>query len=201
MKKRQAIAAGGLAAVLLLGAAGTALAAGTDREPGPSDQPTASELMREGGWARGQRDCAIAPKATLTEAQTATLLRMREEEQLAHDLYQAFAEKWGGPVFRRVAASEARHIKAMERLLDRYGLTDPSPGPGFADKELQAMWDEYLAKGLTSREAALEVGRAVETADIADLEQQIAAGQPKDVAWVYQHLLKASKRHLVAFGG
>lgn len=200
MDKRQAVAAGGLAAALLLGAGGTAMAAGPNRGPGPHDYPPAASPMRHGGGGNGG-GCVTAPTASLSASQRATLLHMREEEQLAHDLYVAFAEQWGTDVFGRIAASESRHVAAVQRLLDRYQLADPSPGAGFADEGLQAMWDKLLDEGLSSREAALEVGRTIERADIADLQRAIAAGQPTDVARVYQRLLQASRHHLAAFGG
>ena len=139
--------------------------------------------------------------ATLTEEQISTLLHMREEEQLAHDLYVAFGEEWDNPVFDRIAASEARHAAAVQNLLDRYGLSDPSPEAGFADSDLQQMYDELLAGGMTSESDALAAGRAVEVADIADLEAALADGQPADVTQVYENLLAGSQRHLEAFGG
>jgi hypothetical protein len=151
----------------------------------------------------GDGSCLTAdvPAAALTEEQISTLLHMREEEQLAHDLYAAFGEEWDNPVFDRIAASEARHAAAVQNLLDRYGLSDPSPEAGFADSDLQQMWDELLAQGMTSESDALAAGRAVEVADIADLEAALADGQPADITQVYENLLAGSQRHLEAFGG
>lgn len=164
----------------------------------------AGPMAGRGTGQQGSGDClTTAPAAELTEEQQATLIHMRQEEQLAHDLYVALADKWDNDTFTRIAASESRHMVAVQRLLDRYGLTVPAPEEGekFADDGLQQLWDELLEKGMTSQDAALEVGRTVERADIADLEAALADGQPADIARVFENLLAASKHHLAAFGG
>ena len=51
---------------------------------------------------------------TLTNSQLKTLQWMAEEEKLAHDVYVALDEKFGGVVFERIAASEAKHLKAIQ---------------------------------------------------------------------------------------
>jgi hypothetical protein len=56
----------------------------------------------------------------------------------------------------------------VRALLVRYGITGPAAG-SFGDPTGQATYDGLLAKGLTDQSAALEVGRAVETTDIAGL--------------------------------
>ena len=54
-------------------------------------------------------------------------------------------------------------------------------------------------KGVTGEPAALEVGRTVETTDIADLRAAAEGLTAPDVQRVYQQLLNASQHHLAAF--
>jgi hypothetical protein len=69
-------------------------------------------------------------QGTLTEAQEVTLQAMAEEEKLAGDLYQAFADKYSAAVFDRIGAAEDQHLATVRALLDRYGLNDPTAGKG-----------------------------------------------------------------------
>ena len=145
---------------------------------------------------------ADADQGTLTAAQQSTLKSMAEEEKLAGDLYQAFADKYPAVVFDRIGAAEDQHLAAVRALLDRYGLSDPTagrPAGQFATASVQATYDRLLAQGLTDQTAALAVGRQVEQADITSLQQAAAGLDAPDVAQVYWHLLAASQQHLAAF--
>jgi len=129
---------------------------------------------------------------------------MREEEKLAHDVYQYLYEKWGLPVFKNIVASEQTHTDAIKTLLDRYQIADPAAGnePGvFASDDLQALYDQLIAQGSQSSAAALGVGVAIEKLDISDLEQQLAMTTHSDITTVYKNLLRGSQNHLQAFSG
>ncbi len=139
---------------------------------------------------------------TLTEDEAAGLMYMREEEKLAHDVYSVLYAKWQLPVFQNIAASEQTHTEAVLGLLGRYGLSDPVTGRGvgeFADPTLQSLYDQLVAQGSTSVEAALRVGTAIEEIDIMDLEEYLAQTDKADIRRVYQNLLKGSRNHLRAF--
>ena len=59
----------------------------------------------------------------LSDAEAATLTFMREEEKLARDVYLALYDLWSNPVFSMIASSEQKHMDAIKRQLDAYGLT------------------------------------------------------------------------------
>lgn len=142
------------------------------------------------------------PSGTLSEAQKASLASMAQEEKLAADLYQAFADKYPAVVFGRIAAAEDQHLDAVRTLLARYGLSDPTagkPAGQFSDATVQATYDRLLAEGSASQSAAIGVGQQVERTDIADLQQALNGLSAADVTQVYQHLLAASQQHLTAF--
>jgi hypothetical protein len=148
---------------------------------------------------------SVATAATsLSESERATLLSMREEEKLAHDVYVALAAKTGEQAFLRIAASEARHGRAMERMLAVYGIADPTDGYAagtFPTAATQKLYDDLVAKGSASRAAAIEVGLWIEKTDIADLQKAIAATDEALLDRVYGSLLAGSTRHLKAFEG
>lgn len=155
------------------------------------------------GPGAGSGDCLLlAPSGTLTDAQRSALQAGAQEEKLAHDLYTEFAARYDDPVFDRIAAAETNHLAAIRTVLARYAITDPTAGAAagrFTDPAVQASYDDLLAKGVVGERAALEVGRTVEQADIAQLQAAVQGLTAPDVQQVYEHLLAASEQHQTAF--
>ncbi len=142
---------------------------------------------------------AAAPGSTLA----AQLAFNREEERLARDLYQLFADRYGGArPFSMIVKSEQQHFTAIGTLLTRYDIADPSAKakPGvYANPALQKLYDTWKAAGSTSLDAAYDVGVALEKRDIDDLTSAIAAVPQTDVTAVLKRLRAASEQHLKAF--
>lgn len=144
-----------------------------------------------------------------------TLAYMREEEKLARDVYLYFAElfpgqKPGSNIFARIAKSEQRHMDAVKKLLDKYGLPDPAAGKGqgdFANEALQSLYDALVTfddAEIDDYVEGLLAGVAIEVKDIADITaaiKQIAdsGGGYPDIVRVYANLLAGSESHLAAF--
>ncbi len=184
--------------------------------PAIADGGTSSEGSLAVGSAedtRGQSDlgcdaCSAEPGSgdldALGAAGTADLLTWVEEEKVALDLYTAFAAQYDVRTFANIARAEEQHMAAVRALLTTYGLEDPSLGTEvgeFRSAELQALYDQLLADGSVSLDAALAVGRTVELDDIALLERTLGDVQAADVERVLEQQLTASRRHLAAFGG
>ncbi|MBK7894076.1 MAG: DUF2202 domain-containing protein [Anaerolineaceae bacterium] len=139
---------------------------------------------------------------SLTDEDIASLLYMREEEKLAHDVYVTLYELWGAPLFNNIAASEQNHTEMVLALLNQYGLADPAVGNAvgvFANAELQALYNDLVSQGSQSYEAALRVGGLIEEVDIADLRAELATTNVAAIQQVYQSLLSASGNHLNGF--
>lgn len=138
-----------------------------------------------------------------TDPATADLLQaMVAEEKVAHDVYVTLGDMYDVPTFDRIANSEDRHQDAVRTLLDAYGVTDPTVGDAvgeFDDPVFQAMYDDMVATGSKSLDAAAQVGITIEEVDIADLQQALDAGQPADITRVFSNLLSGSEKHLAAF--
>lgn len=180
------LAAGALALSTLLIGAVPAYAAPAAQTTGTSGTPAT----------------ALAVPGTLSEDERASLLFMREEEKLAHDVYVTLYDQWGLRVFSNITASEQKHTDAVAALLSAFGLADPTIGNGvgeFTNPDLQALYDELVAQGSVSVTEALKVGVAIEELDIADLEQRIAETDNADIQRVYSNLLAGSTNHLRAF--
>jgi hypothetical protein len=165
---------------------------------------TAATANRFGGGAGVGRGPASVPTGTLTDEQQTDLAGMAERELLAHDLYTAFAQDATVPAFTRIADAETQHVLQIRILLDRYGLADPSAGHvtgTFTDPDIQATYDRLLHEGSVSTDAAYTAARTVESAELAALTSAAASMTAPDVQLVYAHLIAATQRHLVAFGG
>jgi hypothetical protein len=157
---------------------------------------------------RGPGTCeeCDAEMGELTDEQMAGLRFMRNEEKLAHDVYAAFAEQYGVPIFSNIAESEARHQQAVQVTLDRYGLVDRAselPAGEFSDPLISSLYDTLIEQGSASLEDAIAVGVLIEETDIADLESRLEGLEETapDVYELYSHLLAASENHLAAFEG
>ncbi len=163
-----------------------------------------------GGYGhRGGNGTAMADPAMnlpaageVDEQEIADLLWMREEEKLARDVYLTLGEMWDLPVFTQISQSEQHHMDSVLVLLDRYGLEDPvgdNEVGVFTNPDLQALYDELVARGSESAAEALLVGGAIEEIDIRDLEDALARTDNADIQQVYQGLENGSEHHLQAF--
>jgi hypothetical protein len=149
-----------------------------------------------------QVDLASLPVQDLSTAEKAGLLAMREEEQLAHDVYAASAQQWSLPVFANIANSETTHVEAVATLLDRYDLPDPMGGVStgaFPTPAFQALYDSLTARSRNSLIDALQVGCEIEELDMRDIVAHQLAVDNADIRLVYDNLLRGSRNHLRAF--
>ena len=174
----------------------------------------------DGQRGPGSCDGCDAEMGTLTEDQVAGLVFMANEEKLAHDVYTAFAEQYGVPIFSNIARSESMHQQAVNVVLERYGLEDTAidlPAGEFSNPLIASLYGTLIEQGSASLEEAIRVGVLIEETDIADLESRLedllvsapeleasTAGletSAPDVYEMYEHLLAASRNHLAAFEG
>lgn len=152
--------------------------------------------------AVSQAQVMTPPAESLSAYEQASLLRMREEEKMARDVYQALYAKWGLQQFGNIAASEQRHMDAMLDLLNKYNLADPAANkqPGeFADTSLQRFYNKLMAEGMQSATAALTTGATIEDLDLFDLAEAMEKSDNEDIDRVYGNLSKASRNHMRAF--
>jgi hypothetical protein len=184
-----------LMAVLLLPALVAVACSGEESvAPGAASAPVASTA--------GAAATRPAAAATLSSAETAGLLYMREEEKLAHDVYVLSNERWRNRVFANIIDSESEHMAAMKKLLDSYGLDDPAQGRGvgsFADPALQALFDVLAARSTQSTVEALIVGAEIEEIDLIDIVKRKSEADNPDIVRTYENLIEGSKNHLRAF--
>lgn len=149
---------------------------------------------------------SVTPAAAFYEApdesETEGLIKMREEEKLARDVYLFFYDMWNHPVFNNIAASEQRHMDSVKYLLDKYGITDPITDDTqgvFQDNEVQGLYDQFVQEGAVSIENAMMIGATIEDLDIYDLYLLIDETDNDDILMVYQNLAKGSRNHLRSF--
>ena len=145
---------------------------------------------------------ATTPATPLSAAEAASLLFMREEEQLAHDVYAVSAALWARAIFANITTSEETHSAAVKTLLDRYQLVDPLaglPNGTFKTPAFQAMYDTLVATSRVSLVEALKVGVEIEELDIRDITALKADIDNTDILLTFENLLRGSRNHLRAF--
>ena len=185
--------------VLLIG--GLAACGGGDEDPVPvmSVDINGTSTINAASLS-GQ--LATYPLSSLSSAEADSLIFMRQEEQLAHDVYAVSATLWTAPVFANITASEATHSAAVRTLIERYQLADPLaglPNGSFKSAAFQALYDALVLASRVSVVEALKVGVQIEELDIRDITQQLAAIDNPDILTVYGNLLRGSRNHLRAF--
>ena len=127
---------------------------------------------------------------------------MREEEKLAHDVYMTLYDQWDSAASFRTSARASRPTPTPSKtLLDRYGLADPASSEigVFTNPDLQALYNDLVARGSQSLAEALKVGAAIEEIDILDLQERLAQTDNADIQQVFTNLMNGSYNHLRAF--
>lgn len=160
-----------------------------------------------GGKGGGQCSTAIAdlPVEDLNEAEKTSLLKMREEEKLARDVYLTLGKKWDANVFQNIPEAEQRHMDAVATLLERYGLDDPVTDDTvgvFSSEEVTRLYEQLVDDGSQSLADALTVGATIEDLDIFDLNEALAGEiDNQDIRQIYGNLVRGSRNHMRAFTG
>jgi hypothetical protein len=138
----------------------------------------------------------------LTETETGNIVFMREEEQMAHDLYAHWAGMYTIPVFSNIAESETMHLNKVQLLIERYNLQAAPVGNasvGYNNPVIQSLYNSLLKQGDASQNGALEAGLSIEIQDISDLNKAIANTTRADITQVYTNLRQGSENHKSAF--
>jgi hypothetical protein len=196
--KKSTIATASILAVVI-GAAGVSAAVITSIPPTPlSASENPQPMTVEDEAQEFEQEFEISTQETNIED---LLLYLIEEEKLAHDVYTVLGETWGGNTFSNILASESTHQDQVLSLLNAYGLTDPrSPEIGvFANSDLQALYDQLIAQGMTSQIEAYKVGVLIEKTDITDLTKAINSISDANIMATLEKLRSASESHLAAF--
>lgn len=143
------------------------------------------------------------PVESLSTSEISALKIMREEELMAHDVYEMFYSLYKIPVFNNISQAETQHAEAVKTLLLKYSLPDPAinhVAGVFVNPDLQALYTSLVAQGKASLTAALTVGATIEDLDINDLHNHIAADvDNQDILFVFGNLEKGSRNHLRSF--
>ncbi|MEG3640721.1 DUF2202 domain-containing protein [Magnetococcus sp. PR-3] len=145
---------------------------------------------------------AFGMGGVLTPEEKRYLIYMREEEKLARDVYLHLYDTWRVAIFRSVSRSEQRHMDAVLRMLNRYGLEDPvgqDVRGRFQDRDLRDLYQKLIKRGERSLGEALKVGGLVEELDISDLNKAMRETSAQDVTRVYQNIQRGSFNHLRSF--
>jgi len=150
----------------------------------------------------GGTTSTIEAASSLSSAEIDNLVFMREEEKLARDVYRTLFNKWNLSIFNNISGSEQTHMDTLAGMLATYGIPDPvtSDATGsFNNPALASLYNQLVARGMTSSAEAIQVGIFIEETDIADLQKAISATTHDDLIRAYENLLQGSYNHLQSF--
>jgi hypothetical protein len=190
---------------LVIGATQTASAAGVSIDGLQIGNALGGKGYGKGGGGVGAGTggsyVGLPAPSNLSQEEADALVYMVEEEKLARDVYNFLYATWGSSTFQTIAASEQTHMDSIKNLLAVYGLTDPSSSQAgvFTNPDLQALYEQLVARGSQSLAEAFKTGGAIEEIDILDLQELLAQTDNADIQQVFNNLLKGSGNHLRAF--
>ena len=145
-----------------------------------------------------------APSGTLSAAQKSALAQLAEQQQLAQNLYQAFADRYGSIMFDHLADAAGYQLDALRTLTSRYGISDPTAGKStgtFSDPATQATYNRLLAQGQAGYTSALSAARTVTTTQVSTLTADLTGLNAPDVQQVYTRLLNRAQMHQAMLTG
>ncbi len=146
-------------------------------------------------------DETINETESLTSVEREDLLRLREEEKLARDVYLYAYDTYGLSISNNISQSEQMHMDEILDLLNKYGLDDPAlPNRGeFSNQTLQTLYDDLTAQVDVSELDAIVVGATIEDLDIYDIEEFESHTNKNDILDAYSKLKCGSRNHMRAY--
>ncbi|MBN2884330.1 DUF2202 domain-containing protein [Patescibacteria group bacterium] len=161
-----------------------------------------SDIVDVSDYIIPHNQIADLPIENLSTEERDSLIMMREEEKLAHDVYTTLYEKWGLNIFRNIAQSESTHTDSVRYLLERYDIEDPVKDDAvgvFTNPTFTELYNSLVAQGEESLASALIVGATIEDLDIKDLNELSQIVNNADILEIYNNLNRGSRNHLRSF--
>ena len=182
-----------------------------EKAAGPAGTTGGGEAVTNRGETVGPKDQSLG---VLTDEEIGHITYMRQEEKLARDVYLTLYNHYVeidpifAQIFGNISESEQRHMDAVKRLIDKYGLEDPVmdyavgefPEPETVlDANFNELYGNLVEQGKISYCEALKAGIFIEKTDIADIEIALDHVTARDVSRVFNNLLSGSYNHWNAF--
>ncbi|MBB3186285.1 DUF2202 domain-containing protein [Microbacter margulisiae] len=144
---------------------------------------------------------AFVATPSLSDSELALLLKIKEDEKLARDVYSNLSTAWSQPIFANIETAEERHLQAILTLLRFYNQPDTLVADMgvFSTPELTQLYQTFVSNGKASLVGAYQVGIQIEEMDIKDLMDGLASNPNTNIVTTFDNLLKASRNHLRAF--
>ncbi len=186
------------------------------------------EIQTEQGQHGNGSDFNLSayPKSTLNQDLIDSLAYMGNEERLAHDIYTVlynYHKEEGTEIKQLInisSNSEVKHVGIVQDIVRRYNINatnttnvvnpvadknvtfEDMPIGEYDIPKIQELYDSLYAKGVASKQAALEVGCMVEVTDVDDLDkyiEQAEASNASDIVAGFNVLRDGSYNHYWAF--
>lgn len=164
----------------------------------------APSLQAQSGNGKLIKYLNTLPAQAVSSAERAELIKMRQEEKLARDVYQVLFLVWKQPIFDNISKSEQSHMNLVKMMLDKYRIPDPLSSNAwgiYQDPAFTGLFVQLVQFGILSPVHALAVGAFIEDLDIFDLNAAIQLTDNRDINTVWQNLNRGSRNHLRSFYG
>jgi len=153
-------------------------------------------------YAAGGVNVNLLPYEEISQQEEESLVFLREEEKLAHDVYIYLYNLWGVKIFSNISDSEQTHTDSVLELLKKYNIEDPVKENEigvFQNEILQEAYNTLTEKGSLSVIEAFKVGAYIEELDIKDIRDLYEKVDNADIELVFSNLEKGSVNHINSF--
>ncbi|MCP5454843.1 MAG: DUF2202 domain-containing protein [Thermotogae bacterium] len=153
-------------------------------------------------YAAGGVNVNLLPYEEISQQEEESLVFLREEEKLAHDVYIYLYNLWGVKIFKNISDSEQTHTDSVLELLKKYNIEDPVKENEigvFQNEILQEAYNTLTEKGSLSVIEAFKVGAYIEELDIKDIRDLYEKVDNADIELVFSNLEKGSVNHINSF--
>lgn len=149
----------------------------------------------------GSLEQVLIQTTALDNSDFSLLLKIKEDEKLARDVYDILYQTWGRRPFINISKAESTHLNAVIRLLSYNGSSDTiiAQAGTFIDSKIQTLYNELVIKGKSSLINAYTVGALIEEFDILDLQESISKTTNENLILVFDNLMRGSRNHLRAY--
>lgn len=153
-------------------------------------------------YAAGGVNVNLLPYEEISQQEEESLVFLREEEKLAHDVYIYLYNLWGVKIFKNISDSEQTHTDSVLELLKKYNIEDPVKENEigvFQNEILKEAYNTLTEKGSLSVIEAFKVGAYIEELDIKDIRDLYEKVDNADIELVFSNLEKGSVNHINSF--
>jgi hypothetical protein len=151
-----------------------------------------------------EKELLYSPKVPITPKEKDELIKLKDGEKFAKDVYMEFYNKFRLPLFYDISKVEKWHMHLITILLYKYDVFDPVNEIGsqigkYYSNRLMKLFKKISTEGLKSVKNALTLSANMEEEDIKELDEILKTDKNEDIKLLALNLKRYEMGHLKDF--